>query len=208
MVAGDYYDVFEVGPDQVVVALGDAVGKGMGAALIMAELHGLIRSHFRHGPTDLAGLMKEVNDDLLASTPADFFVTLFVGILDLALGQLRYVNGGHPRPLLIGRLVKEPVRLSEGGTVVGAFPGEDFREEQVELPQECLLALFSDGLTEAGSETRSLFGEKGVAKVLCTFLGCPGKVVLRRLLEAVDHHADGDGEADDISVIIVRRTLR
>jgi sigma-B regulation protein RsbU (phosphoserine phosphatase) len=96
MLAGDYYDLFEVQPGQVTVALGDVMGKGLGAALVMAELHALVRNRFRHGPVDLAGLMEELNDELLISTPPDLFVTLFLGVLNLDTAEFHYVNAGHP----------------------------------------------------------------------------------------------------------------
>jgi sigma-B regulation protein RsbU (phosphoserine phosphatase) len=206
MLAGDYYDLFEVSPGQVAMALGDVMGKGLGAALVMAELHALVRSRFRHGPVDLAGLMEELNDELLHSTPPDLFVTLFLGVLDLGTAEFRFVNAGHPCPIILSG-TENPVRLSQGGTVVGVFPGERYLEAEVSLPPASVLALFSDGLTEARNAVRGLFGEQGVVKVLRACWGSPGAAVLRALLKAVERHAEEAVEADDISVILIRRLL-
>src|SRR6516165_5841808 len=100
MLAGDYYDVFDLTPGHVGLALGDVAGKGVGPSLVMASLHAMIRSRLAHYCGDLPRLMHELNQYLFASLPEDMFVTLFLGVLDERTGRLRYVNAGHGHPIL------------------------------------------------------------------------------------------------------------
>jgi serine phosphatase RsbU (regulator of sigma subunit) len=109
-VAGDYYDLFELGSGQVVVALGDVAVKGLGSALVMAGLHAVVRCRLRQFVDDLARLVEELNGYLLTATAADVFVSLFLAVLDTGTGQLRYVNAGHPPPIALRAAEDEPTR--------------------------------------------------------------------------------------------------
>jgi sigma-B regulation protein RsbU (phosphoserine phosphatase) len=208
IVSGDYYDLFEVLPGQIAFALGDVSGKGFGAALVMAGLHALIRTRLPHRTTDLGALVEEINAYLLATTPPDLFVTLFLGLLDTFTGQLRYVNAGHPRPVLLRGTGGEVTRLAEGGTVAGILAESCYGEGQAELGTEGLLAVFSDGITEATNESGVLFREQGVLDVLHASGLSSAAVILTQLLETVDRFMDGVEPVDDISLIIVRKNGR
>jgi sigma-B regulation protein RsbU (phosphoserine phosphatase) len=204
-VAGDYYDLFEAAPGQVAVALGDVSGKGLGPALIMASLHALIRSRLSHRLADLPGLLAELDRYLLAVTPDDMFVTLFLGVLDVRTGRLRYVNAGHPAPVLIAGQGGEPHRLDVGGTILGILPGAGYEEGTAELGPESVLALFSDGVTESRNAERELFGEQRLVRVLRTAGMAPPTAVVGRLLDAVAEFTGPTEPADDISLVVVRR---
>src|SRR5262249_32456380 len=106
-VAGDYYDLFETAPGRIAVALGDVSGKGLGPALVMVGLRALVRCRLPRRGGNLAGLMEEINGYLLATTPEDMFVTLFLAFLDVRTGQLGFVNGGHPPPLVFDEAATE-----------------------------------------------------------------------------------------------------
>jgi sigma-B regulation protein RsbU (phosphoserine phosphatase) len=205
IVSGDYYDLFEVGPDQIAFALGDVSGKGLGAALVMAGLHALIRTRLPHRTSDLGCLMGEVNAYLLAATPPDLFVTLFLGLLDTHTGQLRYVNAGHPPPVLLRGAGEEVTRLGEGGTVLGILAETCYREGQAELEREGVLAVFSDGITEASNEDRVLFRERRVLDALRASRLSSAEDILTHLLEAVDRFTNHAEPEDDISLLIGRR---
>jgi sigma-B regulation protein RsbU (phosphoserine phosphatase) len=167
VVAGDYLDVWWLGADRLALALGDVAGKGFGPALVMAGLRALVRSRLPHGVRDLAGLTRELNDYLLGSTPDDLFVTLFLGVLDVSTGRLRYVNAGHPPPVLVASPPAGEVRrCTEGGTILGVCPGADFDVGQAELEPGSLLALFSDGITEASDRDGKSFHEGRIVETL------------------------------------------
>jgi sigma-B regulation protein RsbU (phosphoserine phosphatase) len=205
VVAGDYLDLFWLGNDHLAVALGDVAGKGLGPALVMAGLRALVRSRLPHQACDLAGLLEEFNDYLLDSTPDDLFVTLFLGVLEVPTGRLRYANAGHLPPLVLaGPAEWEAMRLSERGTVLGMFPRAEFGEGRVRLRPGCLLSVFSDGLTEATDRDGKMFHERRVVEDLQGAWGQSSDEMLARLLGNLEQFTQGKEQEDDISVILLR----
>jgi sigma-B regulation protein RsbU (phosphoserine phosphatase) len=204
-VAGDYYDLFEAAPGHVAVALGDVSGKGLGPALIMVSLHALVRSRLPHRLADLPGLVAELDRYLRALTPEAMFVTLFLGVLDVRTGRLRYVNAGHPAPFLFEGQVGEARRLSAGGTVLGILPGADWEEGAADLGRGSVLALFSDGISDAENGDGARFGEARVGAALRASGALPAAAVLERLLEAVARFTGSAEPADDLSLVVIRR---
>jgi sigma-B regulation protein RsbU (phosphoserine phosphatase) len=204
-VGGDYYDLFEAGPGRVAVALGDVSGKGLGPALVMAHLHALVRGRLPGCPTDLPRCVAGLNDYLADFLPEDWFVTLFLAVLDLGTGRLRYVNAGHPAPLLLDGRGEAALPLSEGGIPLGVLPGADYQAGEEWLNPGSLLALFSDGLTEAHNSEGDMFRAWRVAEVLQGAPARPAGEVLAALLAGVEDFANGAEQGDDLTLVIVRR---
>jgi sigma-B regulation protein RsbU (phosphoserine phosphatase) len=204
-VGGDYFDLFEIAPGFLAVALGDVSGKGLGASLLMARTHAMIRGGMPRGMGNLATLMEELNESLVASTPMTMYVTLFVGILETASGRLRYVNCGHLPPMLVGTGETLPARLEEGGTVLGMLEGSSYREGEARLEPGALLVLFSDGITEATGGAGEMFGESGLREALSRSRDLAACDIAPKVLEAVREFVGGGEQSDDISLLIVRR---
>jgi sigma-B regulation protein RsbU (phosphoserine phosphatase) len=180
-------------------------GKGLGPALVMAGLHAWVRSRLPHRTADLPGLVGDLNSYLLASTPDDLFVSLFLAVLDGGTGCLRYVNAGHPGPILLAETGREADRLTAGGTVLGAIPGAGYEEGRAALAPGSVLALFSDGLTEAASVQGRQFGDQRVLEVLRAARHAPADEIVTRLQGAVERFQGPAARADDLSLVIVRR---
>jgi sigma-B regulation protein RsbU (phosphoserine phosphatase) len=146
-IGGDLCDVFETGSNSAALVLGDVSGKGTGAAILMASLQATIRSS-----QDLvarpAQLIERANRLFFQSTAPEHYATLFFGSYDAASGALRYVNCGHPAPVLL-RANGELERLDSTGLVLGAFANAAFEERTVNLSDGDRLVLFSDGVSEA-----------------------------------------------------------
>ena len=212
-VGGDYYDLFEVGPGRLAVALGDVTGKGLGASLLTAGLHAMVRSHLPQRSHDLGGLTREINDHLLASTPPEIFTTLFLGVLDTSSGTLRYVNAGHPPPLVLRPGAAAPLRLDTGGLLVGILPNLTFQAGEATLPPGSTMLVYSDGLSEAEAAGGAMFEEERIVAGLKAgegaagaAAGCSGAApVLQTLLAAVDAFTAGAEQSDDITLIVVKR---
>jgi serine phosphatase RsbU (regulator of sigma subunit) len=203
--AGDYYDLFELAPGLVAIALGDVSGKGVGPALVMAGLHALVRGRLPYRQGDLDGFMEDLNRRLLATTPADVFVTLFLAVLETQTGRLRYVNGGHPAPLLLAEPEGQAVPLAEGGTVLGIMSEVHYQEGQACLAPGGLLALFSDGVTETRNRHGELFQQGRVCDALRIAGTAPAGTVLAKVLAAVKRFRGLTEPADDLSLVIIRR---
>jgi len=203
IVSGDYCDVFEVGHGQVALALGDVAGKGLGPALVMAGLRADLHSELRYEASNLKDVMNDLNEYLLDTTPDEMFVTLFLAVLDVATGRLQYANAGHIPPLVLAG--REPMPFTSGGPVLGVFPRAEFEQGELSLKPGSLLALFSDGITEALNESGRMFHQRRVVASLRAAWGMPVVESLARLLEAVEGFRGKSEPADDISVILLRR---
>jgi sigma-B regulation protein RsbU (phosphoserine phosphatase) len=198
--------LFEARSGWFALALGDVCGKGLGPALVAAGLRALVRSRLAQRGANLAGLVREVNAYLLASLPEDTFITLFLAVLEPAGGQLRYVNAGHPGPLVLaGTAGVDPVRLTAGGPMLGVCAGAEFQEGRARLEPDSLLAVFSDGLTEAMGPEGTIFRQDRVLKALRAGRGGPAALALAGLLREVEGFCGQRGPADDVSVILLRR---
>jgi sigma-B regulation protein RsbU (phosphoserine phosphatase) len=206
-VAGDYYDFLELSPRHLAVALGDVAGKGLGPALVMAGLHAFVHCQLAQEPPNLAEWMASLNRYLLATLPHDLFVTLFLGVLDTHTGQLRYVNAGHPAPLLLPNGPARPNRLAEGGPLLGVIPGARYEEGQIILPPDSLLTLYSDGITEAANPQGRSFRDEGLTAVLGRLRSHTASQVLAGVVAEVENYAGRRGLADDLSLVVVRRQL-
>lgn len=146
-ISGDLYDFFESGSESMAFVLGDISGKGIGAALLVANLLATIRSQqelARHP----AKLMDRVNGLFFQSTRPEHFATLFYAVYDAKLRTIAYVNCGHPSPVLL-RGDGEIELLDATATVLGAFRERGFEERKIPLERGDRLVLFSDGFSEA-----------------------------------------------------------
>jgi phosphoserine phosphatase RsbU/P len=203
-VGGDYYDLFAPDAEHVVLALGDVSGKGVGPALVMAAVQALIRNHLRRSAQDLVGLVTELNEHLLGSSSAETFVTLFVGVLDLRSGRLRYVNAGHNPPLLIGSAEGER-HLTEGGTLIGMFDGAPYVQGEAPVEPGSLLVLYSDGVTEARDLAGEFYGEERLLREVLASQARGAADTLASILGSVDRFAEGAEQADDLSLVVAVR---
>jgi sigma-B regulation protein RsbU (phosphoserine phosphatase) len=205
IVSGDYHDLFEVAPDHLAVALGDVAGKRLGPALVMAGLHALIRTALVCPDVNLGKLVEGLNRYLLDSMPQDMFVTLFLAVLDVRTGQLRYVNAGHPAGVVLAPRAAEEESLATGGPLLGVLPCASYSEGQTALRPGSLLTLFSDGITDAGDGDGRRFGKNRLHEVLHTVCCVPMAQALASLVEAVDGFTGRAEQFDDLSVVFLRR---
>ena len=204
-VGGDYYDLFFADQDHLALAVGDVSGKGLGPALVASGVHSAVRSLLRNPSCRLSDLASDLNEHLLGSSSPEMFATLFVGVLDTASGRLRYVNCGHNPPILLSPHSGDAARLSDGGTVVGMLPGASYDEGQVELGPGAVLAIYSDGVTEAENATSEMFGEERLLKGLEAASTGSAESALTDALTSVGEFSRGAEQSDDITLVVVRR---
>jgi len=204
IVAGDYCDAIDLGSGQIAFALGDVSGKGLGPALVMAGLRAWIHARLPHKTVDLAGLLRELNGYLLAITPDDMFVTLFLAVLEVSAGLIRYVNAGHVPPLVLAGPNADAMRFTISGPVLGMLPNVVFEEYHVGLKRGNMLAVFSDGITDAMNAAGKMFHQRRIVEALREDWGASAMHSLAHLLRAVESFTQGMEQADDISVILLQ----
>ena len=198
MVGGDYYDAFELGDRTLALCVGDVVGKGMPAALLMASLQSAVRalSSEAVSPSHLCG---RINQQIARSVANGNFITFFFGLLDLEARRLTYTNAGHNPPILF-REPSEVMRLSEGGPVLGVFPEQIYVDRAVSIQPGDRLLLFTDGVTEAWNDKDEEFGDD---RLIALVQACPDATLLhQRIIDSVTAFSGGDFR-DDVTVLAV-----
>jgi sigma-B regulation protein RsbU (phosphoserine phosphatase) len=198
-VGGDYFDVLTLGPDQLGICIADVSGKGITAALLMANLQAAVRA-FASGSTGPGALCRKLNEVLCGSIAPGKFVTFFYGVFDGEKLILRFENAGHSAPILLRG--DDATLLTEGGTVLGLFPMSSYEEREFALqPGDCLL-LTTDGVTEAANEADEEFGNEQVIASARAVRSLGAQGIRTRILEDVTRFCKGNFH-DDASLIVV-----
>jgi sigma-B regulation protein RsbU (phosphoserine phosphatase) len=159
-VGGDYFDVLRLDGNRLAVCIADVSGKGVPAALLMANVQASLRASARDldSPACVCGI---VNGMLCESIAANKFVTFFCGVLDANTRMFHYCNAGHPYPILVSAGAVQT--LDHGGAVLGVFPSWNYKDSSVNLKSGDRLLLFTDGITEAEDGQSQEFGVDRVA---------------------------------------------
>ncbi len=163
LVGGDYYDVIRLGKDKLAICIADVVGKGISAALLMANVQASVRA-FASETVSPSYVCSRINSVLCANLASGKFVTLFYGVLDASSRILQYTNAGHLRPILIGGDGKLK-HLENGGALLGVFPDWKYENSTIELDPGDLFMAFTDGITEAMDRDGEEFGEERLIQV-------------------------------------------
>jgi sigma-B regulation protein RsbU (phosphoserine phosphatase) len=143
--------------DKLAICIADVAGKGVSAALLMANVQAAVRA-FASETAPPSRVCAQINSVLYTNTAPEKFVTLFYGVLDGNTRTLQYTNAGHPRPLLV-HPTGLTTRLENGGALLGVFPDWNYEDSAVRLEPGDLLLLFTDGITEATALEGEEFGE-------------------------------------------------
>ena len=163
-VGGDFFNYFVLPDGRLALLVGDVSGKGVSAALLMANVQATLRARMPH-ETDLAALADRLDRELDKNTPGAVYLTLFLGILEIDGRTLRYVNAGHnPQFVLRERGGIEP--LSSTGLPIALYAGHGYKEARVELVAGDLLFFYTDGLVETENETGDMFGAERLQTLL------------------------------------------
>ncbi len=201
-ISGDYYDVVPLSNGRVAFAVADISGKGISAAILMSNLHAVLRTLLAAGCTPVE-VGARLNQHLHQVTEGLRFATLFYGEWNPAARCLSYLNAGHSPPFLISP--HRVQRLEPCGPPLGLFPEFEFRVRECRLERGDLLALFSDGVTEAGVERGREFGEERLEKLITAQAQKPLAEIQQQVLAAVTRWAGPEAE-DDVTLLLVRAT--
>ena len=199
-ISGDYYDVMQFPDGRLVFAIADISGKGISAAILMANVQALLRTLSGTGIPP-AKVCEKLNQHLHQVTDASKFATFFYAEWCAVERRLRYVNAGHCTPVLLGSSCGR--QLSEGGFPLGMFPTAEFQTGEVILQPDDLLVLYSDGITEAVSKTGEEFGDRRLQAEIERRSQNTLSEIQSGLLEVVRGWA-GDELEDDMTLLMVR----
>ena len=202
-VGGDLYDYF-VRDEKLFFCIGDVSGKGAASAMLMGVTHTLFRSASAH-ETNPARIMTVINEASAEGNEKNMFVTLFIGVLDLPTGKLRYCNAGHDKPIQIKNQKFEIINC-EANLPVGVFGDTQYTQQETTLEAGTTLFLYTDGLTEAKNRQRKQFGVEAVMERLrMTGDGLQEpQAVIDSMTEAVRAFVGDAEQSDDLTMLAFR----
>jgi sigma-B regulation protein RsbU (phosphoserine phosphatase) len=203
-ISGDYYDVLRTPEGRLVFVIADVSGKGISAAILMSNVHAVLRilTASSHSPSEVCSKLNRHFHQVAADSR---FATLFYGEWNPADRHLAFINAGHNPPLLIGAGRRQ--RLEAGGPPLGIFPDTDYQVGSLGLEPGDLLVLYSDGITDAGVDRGEPYGE---ARLEALVTGQREKrlgEIQRDLLATARAWSRGEAE-DDMTLLLVRAQER
>jgi sigma-B regulation protein RsbU (phosphoserine phosphatase) len=199
-VSGDYFDVFPLGEGRLALCIADVSGKGITAALLMANLQASVKA-FARDATSPAQLCSKLNAVLCETVAPGKFVTLFYGIIDTQQRHLHYENAGHCLPLLV-RADGSIVMPASYSGVLGIFSHWTFRDSELQLePGDCLV-MMTDGVLEAAKGDEEEFGYQRLIDAVAKSRATGANGIRNAIMEAVSAYCEGQF-ADDASLIVV-----
>src|SRR5260221_8826721 len=202
VVGGDYYDFLDLGAGRLGIVLADISGKGIAAALLMANLQANLRSRFMVALEDPHQLLQSVNQLFVENSPDDSYATLFYADYDDANHCLSYANCGHNPPLLL-RANGDVERLGATATVLGLFTNWNCEVKKVSVGPGDVLVIYTDGVTEAPDQAGEEFGESRLVEIVRAHQKQPVKDILSVILNEVQQFS-GVSQADHLTLVIAR----
>ena len=202
---GDCYDFMPLADNRLALVVGDASGKGLAAALMMANVQSSLRTAALFTGNDLAALLKVVNRQAYASSLADRYATVFYGVFDAATRMLRYVNAGHNPPVVVRRNGSFGW-LETGGAPIGMFPDSAYEESTVQLDPGDLVVAYTDGVIEGANQIGEEWGVQGL---LTATAACgrqcaeDAENLVRSIFDCLDDFSRGH-QTDDATLAVLR----
>ena len=201
-VGGDYYDVISLDDNKFAIAIADVSGKGVPAALLMANIQAFLKTICRQGiPIDTAtGL---INDLLCENITDGKFITFFWALVDENNQTIKYVNAGHNPPLLVRN--SKITKLGKGGMVLGVMKTQDpYISETVELMKGDVLVLFTDGITEAMDSSKNEYSDERLEQLVQNIYKKSAQEILFDIQTDVQNFSKGTVQSDDITLLILK----
>jgi len=202
-VGGDLYNYF-IRDEKLFFCIGDVSGKGIPSALIMAMAQALFRAVSAH-ESNPAHIMKTINETACRNNKTNMFATLFIGVLDLPTGRLRYCNAGHDAPMLIDGSDMSPLPV-KANLPVGLFDDFQYETQDAVINKGATLFLFTDGLTEARNTDHKQFGMQRVMEALDQLRGSEPQEIISSMTERVRKFAGEEEQSDDLTMLALRYT--
>ena len=205
-VGGDFYDYF-IRDGKLFFNIGDVCGKGIPAALIMSMTQAVFRT-VASKENDPAQIVHDMNVMASRGNTTGMFATLFVGVLDLSTGLLRYSNAGHEKPLIVtGRKIRHVV--TDSNLPIGIDEDKVYTDQETNIAPDDMIMLFTDGLTEAMNAEQELFGLQRIVDTIC---GEDGNAAAfegpQHLMDSMSHaingFVNGAEQSDDLTMLVIK----
>ena len=202
-VGGDFYDFFMVDNDHVALVMADVSGKGVPAALFMMVTRMLIKSRLQSGESPSEALTN-VNRQLCESNELGFFVTAWLAVLEISTGKGVAVNAGHEHPVLRRSGEKYELILYRHSLALAALDGVQFKQHEFQLFLGDSIFVYTDGVTEATSSEKELFGTERMLAALNKTPDAEPDEILANVMGDINRFMDGEDQFDDITMMCLK----
>ena len=199
-VGGDLYGLCAVGPERLVVFVGDVSGKGIPASMFMVRTISLAQLLARD-ISEPERILARLNNELAADNPSGMFVTFLCGVFEPGSGRLVLANAGHCRPVLLPKGQAPRWAVKNLGTALGFEPGLEFERTELTLNAGDALVLYTDGVSEAFNPQDECYGTDRLLADAATIAGQPAPAMTEGLLQKVRAFAGGAPQSDDIAIL-------
>lgn len=200
-VGGDLYDFF-IENNCLYFAIGDVSGKGVPASLVMAITSSVFRTVAPQQPCPKA-IICSINKAICESNESNMFVTIVVGILDLATGAVKICNAGHNPFIIINAIGKASFMNVEQNIPVGVIRDFEYQENFLTIEPHSKLILYTDGVTEAENAKQELYSEKRLIEVLTNTANHDTRAITDIILNGVAQHVQGIQQSDDLTILAI-----
>jgi sigma-B regulation protein RsbU (phosphoserine phosphatase) len=201
-VGGDFFNYFAMADGHIALLVGDVAGKGVGAALLMANIQASLRTRFALGQ-ELSAIADAIDRDIEANSPGPMYATLFVGILDPGTRRLRYVNAGH-HPQYVLRMRGGLERMGATGLPAGLLAGRGYDEREVQLDAGDLIFFYTDGCPETENDREEMFGSDQLEALLAASHVTEAADILQRVETALREFRGSREPFDDATMMAVK----
>jgi serine phosphatase RsbU (regulator of sigma subunit) len=201
-VGGDFFNYFQLESGLVALLVGDVSGKGVGAALLMANIQASLRTRFALGQ-GLSAIAEAIDRDIEANSPGPVYATLFIAIFDPAARRMRYVNAGH-NPQFVRRGDGRLEKLSSTGLPVGMLAGHGYSEREVQLAAGDLLFFYTDGCVEMENEAGDMFGSDRLEALVAASVDGTADDVLMKVEQSIAAFRGRRDLFDDATMMAVK----
>jgi serine phosphatase RsbU (regulator of sigma subunit) len=203
-VGGDYFDYLLDAHGRLVLLVADVAGHSISSALLMAMARSILRREIGHAPGP-AKLLDATNRTLFADlVNAELFITAFCAVYDPREGELQYANAGHNHPLLRRARDGAVEELDTEGVTLGILEDGGYEESSTSLEPGDLLLLYTDGVVEAAGPEQDQFGDERLSELMARSDGANPVELIQGVLDAVQAHADGQAQSDDVTLVALR----
>jgi len=204
---GDYYDFLEISglpSTTTAIAVGDVVGHGVAAAMLMATARGSLRSRCRI-PGTLADLLAHLNDQLVEDTGGDRFMTMMLMTIDAKRKEMRWATAGHDAPIIYNPASDRFIELAGNGLALGLKKGVDYEENRfTDVRPGQVYMVLTDGLFEAFNKNGKMFGKKRLRKLIRNFARLSAKEIAEQINIELAKFLGDTSPADDLTFVIVK----
>ena len=201
-VGGDFYDIIPLKDDKYMFVVADVSGKGVPGALLVSSMQAALIAYLEY-VYDLTVIASKLNDRIRENTSDDRYITAFMAIYDARKATFSYINAGHNPPLYIHKN-GDVEKLTNGGVFLGFVPWQ-YETGTINLQNDDIVFMYTDGLVEAMDEQEEEFGEERLQKILLDNMDKSAEKVMQLVINGVNNHIKGARLEDDFTLLVLKK---